>query len=61
MSPPSSTTIQANKAGNSTQEIFITNSLHKEKNIILKLKLSYKIGDKMVEELSQVSSFPTDY
>jgi AP-1 complex subunit gamma-1 len=61
MLPPSNTTIPPNSIGHVTQEIKLANSLQGEKNIMLKLKISYKAGGNTVDELAQVSNFPNSY
>lgn len=61
MLPPSSTTIGAFSAGEVSQEIRLTNSMQGQKNIMLKLKIAYKQGDNLVDEMTQVSSFPPLY
>ena len=61
MLPASSTIIPPNSSGQITQEIRIINSLQGEKNIMLKLKIAYKAGGNIVDELGQVSSFPNLY
>lgn len=61
MLPPSSTMVAANSTGQVTQEIRLTNTMQGEKNIMLKLKISYKVQGKTVEELAQVNNFPSMY
>ena len=61
MFPPSSTTIPAQSKGLITQEIKVANSMHGEKNIMLKLKLGYSSAGSVVDELVQVSNFPHLY
>ena len=61
MMPPSSTVIPANSNGQVTQEIRLTNSMQGEKNIMLKLKIGYKYQSNIVDELAQVSNFPSLY
>lgn len=61
MLPPSSTTIPSQTSGVVTQEIKVVNTLHGEKNIMLKLKLGYTSNGTTVDELVQVSSFPALY
>ena len=58
MQPPSSTTIPIGTAATVTQESGIANSMHGEKNIMLKIKLAYEAGGKKVEEMAQITSFP---
>jgi AP-1 complex subunit gamma-1 len=58
MFPPSSTTVPAFSAGAVTQEIRLANSQQGQKNIMLKLKIGYKHGDTMMDEITQVSNFP---
>eukprot|EP01032_Pedospumella_encystans_P030519 gene30519-34449_t len=61
MLPPSSTTIPARSQGEVTQEIKLVNSMQGQKAIMLKLKIAYKQGDTMVDEMTQVSNFPPMY
>jgi AP-1 complex subunit gamma-1 len=46
--PASSMTVPPNSSGNVTQEMKITNTQQGEKNIMLKLKLTYKAGGNSV-------------
>ena len=46
--PSSSMTVPPNSSGNVTQEMKITNTQQGEKNIMLKLKLTYKAGGNSV-------------
>lgn len=48
MFPPNSTNVPPNSNGAVTQEIKLTNSMHGQKNIMLKLKIGYKQGVTMV-------------
>lgn len=61
MLPASSTTIAGNSNGAVTQEIRVSNSMHGEKNIMLKLKIVYSAGGKPVEEMAQVANFPPGF
>jgi len=61
MLPASSTTIPAGSNAAVTQEIKVTNTMQGEKNIMLKLKINYKVNGSPIEELVQVSSFPALY
>lgn len=61
MFPPTSTTIAGHSVDAVSQELRVTNNMHKEKNIVLKLKFSYVVGGKTVEDLVSVSSFPAGY
>lgn len=48
MLPPTTSTIPPNSNGQVTQEIKLTNTVQGEKSIMLKLKISYKIGGNTV-------------
>lgn len=61
MFPPSSTSVSGNSNGTVTQNIKLNNQSQGEKNIVLKLKISYVIGGKKVEDMTSVSSFPALY
>jgi AP-1 complex subunit gamma-1 len=50
MLPASSTTIAGNSNGAVTQEIRVSNSMHGEKNIMLKIKIVYSAGGKPVRD-----------
>jgi hypothetical protein len=52
MLPPSSTTIPAMSSGAVTQEIRLANSMQGQKNIMLKLKITYKHGGQAVSSFS---------
>lgn len=56
--PPTSTTIPGHSNGAVSQEIRVSNSMHGQKNIMLKLKINYASGGKPVEEMAQVANFP---
>jgi hypothetical protein len=59
MLPPSSTTIPAMSSGAVTQEIRLANSMQGQKNIMLKLKITYKHGGQAVSSFSGAILFPT--
>eukprot|EP01034_Spumella_vulgaris_P022817 gene22817-28990_t len=61
MFPPTSTTIPANSNGVVTQQIKLTNSMQGQKNIMFKLKIGYTQNGVVVDEMTQVSSFPPLY
>ena len=61
MLPPTSTTITGHSVDSVSQELRVTNNMHKDKNIVLKLKFSYTVGGKNVDELISVSNFPVGY
>jgi AP-1 complex subunit gamma-1 len=61
MFPPTSTTIPANSNGTVTQQINLINSMQGQKNIMFKLKIGYTQGGAVVDEMTQVSSFPPLY
>lgn len=61
MFPPSSTSIAGNSNGTVTQNIKLNNLSQGEKSIVLKLKLSYVIGGKNMEDMVSVSAFPALY
>ena len=61
MLPPSSTTIPANSTDAVTQEVKVTNTQQGEKNIVLKIKLSFTQGGKATNDMVSVSSFPAKY
>ena len=54
----SSSSVTANSQGGVTQEMKITNSMQGEKSIILKLKITYSVHGRGVEEQATVSNFP---
>ena len=58
MSSPSSTTIPPNESGSVTQEIKVTNMQHGQKKLMMKLKVSFDLGDEHVDEMTQISDFP---
>jgi AP-1 complex subunit gamma-1 len=61
MSPPTSTTV-APSGGNSsspvTQRITVTNSKLGQKNLMLKVKLSFTFNGTKVDHMATVSGFP---
>jgi hypothetical protein len=64
ITPASSTAIPPNTVGQVTQEVRVTNSQQGEKNILLKLKITYRIGGNpvmraMIYMLSHVLSRST--
>lgn len=61
MQPPSGTTIPGNSTELVSQEIRVTNSQQGTKNVILKLKISYKVNGNDVVEQATVSNFPPLY
>ena len=61
MLPPTSTTIPGNSKETVSQEIKLVNSQQGEKNIVIKIKLSYVCGGKLNEDLVSVSAFPALY
>jgi hypothetical protein len=54
MLPPSSTVVSPGSNAQVTQEVKVTNSLQGEKNIMLKLKISYKQGGTPVSPASHL-------
>jgi AP-1 complex subunit gamma-1 len=58
MLPASSSSVPPQSQGRVTQEIKITNSMQGEKNIMLKLKITYSVNGRNVEEMAQVNNFP---
>ncbi|CAN0033791.1 unnamed protein product [Heterosigma akashiwo] len=61
MRPPSSNSIPANRGGSVTQTMILHNSMHGQKNLMIKLKLQLSVGAKGMDELIQVSSFPDNF
>mmetsp|Transcript_34888 Transcript_34888/g.33179 ORF Transcript_34888/g.33179 Transcript_34888/m.33179 type:complete len:878 (+) Transcript_34888:174-2807(+) len=61
MLPASSSVIPPHSNGVVTQEIRVVNSMHGEKNIMLKLKIGYSQGGVPVDDQAQVSNFPAFY
>eukprot|EP00536_Pseudo-nitzschia_multiseries_P012397 jgi/Psemu1/208475/e_gw1.471.45.1 len=62
MEPPSSTTVPITGANNSkivTQKIKVTNTRLGEKNLVLKLKVSFTLQGKKIEHLATCSGFPS--
>lgn len=41
-----------------TQQIHVSNSMHGVKSLVMRLKISYKLGGAPVEEAATVSAFP---
>ena len=61
MEPPSSTTIPVSAGNNSklvTQKIRVTNSMVGQKNLMLKLKVSFTLQGNKVEHMATCSGFP---
>jgi len=61
MEPPTATTIPVTGANNSkivTQKIKVTNSRMGEKNLVLKLKVSFTLQGKKIEHMATCSGFP---
>lgn len=65
MEPPSATTVPVTGANNSTivtQKVKVTNTRLGEKNLVLKLKVSFTLQGKKVEHMATCSGFPSgDY
>jgi AP-1 complex subunit gamma-1 len=61
MQPPSGTNIPGNSTELVSQEIRVTNSQQGTKNVMLKLKISYKVNGNDVVEQATVSNFPPLY
>ena len=61
MHPPTSTVIPANSDGDVSQEIRVINSMHGQKNIVLKVKVGYNHNGATVDEMATVSNFPSMY
>jgi len=62
MEPPSSTTIPVTGANNSkivTQKIKVTNTRMGEKNLVLKLKVSFTLQGQKIEHMTTCSGFPS--
>ena len=62
MEPPSSTTVPVTGANNSkivTQKIKVTNTRMGEKNLVLKLKVSFTLQGKKIEHMTTCSGFPS--
>jgi AP-1 complex subunit gamma-1 len=64
MKPPTSTTIPVSSGGVSspvTQTIVVTNTKLGEKNVMLKIKLSFTLDGTKVEHMSTISGFPSEF
>jgi len=62
MEPPSSTTVPVTGANNSkivTQKIKVTNTRLGEKNLVLKVKVSFTLQGKKIEHMTTCSGFPS--
>ena len=62
MEPPSSTTVPVTGVNNSkivTQKIKVTNTRMGEKNLVLKLKVSFTLQGKKIEHMTTCSGFPS--
>jgi AP-1 complex subunit gamma-1 len=59
--PSSSTSIPAESNGQVTQEIRLINSMQGEKNIMLKLKISYSVNGTTIEEQITAATFPAGF
>ena len=61
MHPPSSSDVPAGSDSSTTQSISLVNSMQGEKNIMLKVKVSFTMNGSKVEDQATVNSFPPLY
>ena len=61
MEPPSSTTVPGSNASGVTQVIKLKNGQMGTKKLMLKLKISYTVAGRKVEEMATANQFPAGY
>lgn len=61
LDPASGSALPPNGAGSVTQALHITNSMHGQKPLVMRLRLAYTLGDQQVTEQAEVSGFPAGY
>jgi len=58
LSPASSNVIPPNNSGAIMQNIQVSNSMHGQKSLVMRLKIAYKIGGNQCSEEATVNTFP---
>jgi AP-1 complex subunit gamma-1 len=58
LEPATSSTLPASGSGSVTQVIRLTNSMHKQKALVMKMKVTYKCNGQIILEQGQVNNFP---
>ena len=58
LEPASSSTLPAMGLGSATQRIVVTNTMHGQKALVMRLRISYTAGGQPVLEQGEVANFP---
>jgi AP-1 complex subunit gamma-1 len=58
MAPVASNILPPSSSGQLTQNIRVTNSMHGQKPIVLRLKIDFTIGMQAFSEVVEVANFP---
>ncbi len=58
LDPASSTTLPAGGAGAARQTLHVTNSMHGQKALVMRLRISYSLNGAQQLEQTEVKNFP---
>lgn len=58
LDPASSTTLAPMGAGNATQKLHVNNSMHGQKPLVMRLRITYTLGTEAKLEQIEVKNFP---
>jgi AP-1 complex subunit gamma-1 len=61
LEPASAAVVPPHSSGSVTQRLHVTNTLHGQKPLVMRLRISYSLGGQQVLEQCEVSSFPPGY
>jgi AP-1 complex subunit gamma-1 len=61
LEPASSSTLPAGGAGSATQAIRVKNSMHGQKTLVMRLRISFSRGGQQVVEQAEVNGFPPGF
>ncbi len=61
LDPATSSTLPPNCVGSATQALHVTNTMHGQKPLVMRLRIVYTQGDQQVTEQAEVSNFPPGF
>lgn len=61
LDPATSSVLPPGGAGGATQALHVSNSMHGQKPLVMRLRISYTLGDQQVTEQAEVANFPAGF